>query len=448
MDFGQHNITRKVLVALMDFLSKIQIEKYGSVENGYVTRKSIKVPIQFASRDKWLEVFSSSSARRAMDPEIRDKNPVEMQWILPRIGVQMSVMSYDAMRKLVKTQRVTDIVSDNTGSFSYTPTPYNLDVDVYVVSKTLDENLQIMEQILPNFSPGMSLDIKTFGDEPQSTSFILSSVTQDIPMDISENDERLITFIYTFNIKINYFMPKKTFGYIQQYFTPITIGSLPASAAPNLYNFNSNIFKKFDGTEWNDIFSIPTNFISDNGYPSDSVTTDYYLDVISNRLYKKINDVWVVIGSLPSIAADHTNTTLSVLSSLPVSGNSGSFILNSTDRKLYQYVNDNWVSLVTFSASGSIFEGSSVPASGSLNDLFVDSKGTIYQFTTNGWLVIYTTGIVVYPRHLPLIYNIKSNTYHGIDYIEVDQKWIESNKRIESKFNKYETTSLTPNPYI
>ena len=69
----------------MDFFSRVKIEKYGSVtvsgDEAYISRKIIPVPIQWATREKWVELLRSSSSRRVMDPAIREKNPVEMQWI-------------------------------------------------------------------------------------------------------------------------------------------------------------------------------------------------------------------------------------------------------------------------------------------------------------------------------------------------------------------------------
>ena len=215
MDFYGHQfITRSIIVAFMDFFSRVKIEKYGSVtvsgDEAYISRKIIPVPIQWATREKWVELLRSSSSRRVMDPAIREKNPVEMQWILPRLSVNMSGLNYDSSRRLIKTQDVGSLIKTSESydkkSKIYTPVPYNINLELTSISRHLDDNMQIMEQILPYFSPSMSLNLKLFPDrEIESIPIILDSVTTDNPIDLPENNERIFTNTYNFTIRANYF---------------------------------------------------------------------------------------------------------------------------------------------------------------------------------------------------------------------------------------------------
>jgi hypothetical protein len=40
------------------------------------------------------------------------------------------------------------------------PAPYNLDISMYVITKTQEDALQIIEQILPYFNPEYTLSVK------------------------------------------------------------------------------------------------------------------------------------------------------------------------------------------------------------------------------------------------------------------------------------------------
>lgn len=222
MEFYNQSITRMVATAFMDFFSRISIEKFKTISVSgdyvYAQRKLIPVPIQWATREKWVEIVRSSSARKHMNPDERNKVPVEMKWVLPRISCNLTDLGYDSSRRLIKTQTVPDYsaTSELNGSRAYTPAPYSLNFEIAVVSRHLDDNLQIMEQILPHFSPTMNLSLNLYdGSETESIPITLSSVTPENPVDIPENDERFFTYTYNFAVKINYYSMKKIAAYIR-----------------------------------------------------------------------------------------------------------------------------------------------------------------------------------------------------------------------------------------
>ena len=74
---------------------------------------------------------------------------------LPRMSFEITSMTYDAVRKLQKTKRHTTVdATDNTKLITaYTPVPYNFDVELNIMVKNSDDGAQILEQIMPFFSP-------------------------------------------------------------------------------------------------------------------------------------------------------------------------------------------------------------------------------------------------------------------------------------------------------
>jgi len=197
-------ITKKLIVGFLKFLDdNLKLEKlsFDSVNHTYATRKLLNVPIQFGIHDKLQSINTSSSARKAEAPQA----PVELGRIVPRCGVSLTGIVFDTSRHLNKTNHL----PLPNGQFSIAPVPYNLEVEVSILTKSLDDTLQLMETIIPFFSPTLSLDLSIFGDA-ESIPIGLNTVNFDWPTELSETDERIFTTSYYFTIRANYYLQKKT----------------------------------------------------------------------------------------------------------------------------------------------------------------------------------------------------------------------------------------------
>jgi len=211
--FAHNNLTRRVLVSFLDFLSRFTIEKYqyNQTTGEFESRKFVRVPIQYASKEEWLQVLDSTTGRRQFNPALM--NPIESEWILPRLSANIVNMTYDSNRKVSSLNRVPDIGRnpDSTMKNYYMPVPYSLDLDVYAVAKSMDDILQITEQMVPFFSPSMSMDVKLFPDAPaESIPVVLQSTVPDYPDEIGSEDEiRLYQMTFGFQIRMNYYLPRR-----------------------------------------------------------------------------------------------------------------------------------------------------------------------------------------------------------------------------------------------
>jgi len=205
--YFNYNITKKLIVGIMSLFDDITVQKYSFDVNTqtFTSRKFITVPLQYASREKFLEIMQSSSARKQMNPDANIA-PVEIQWLLPRISFNIQGIVYDSERHGNKLNKL----MYNHGMDSlYGPVPYNLEMEVCTISKTMDEAFQMMEQIIPMFTPSVSLDI-TILDNPESIPISLSSVSFDFPAEVSEDETRLWTISYYFNVRANYYNFKRS----------------------------------------------------------------------------------------------------------------------------------------------------------------------------------------------------------------------------------------------
>lgn len=166
------------------------------------------MPIAYGPRDKWLE------AQKALNPE------EEMfEKLLPRMSYEMVAMSYDTERKLTNKQTVIRS-PDKMGVPRQrvpVPVPYMIDFTLYIATKNLNDGWQIIEQILPFFTPAYTVKVKHFpadGDLNTSTpenSFdmpvTLTAVTwaDDWTGDLA--DRRVVEWTLEFTLKTHIFGP-------------------------------------------------------------------------------------------------------------------------------------------------------------------------------------------------------------------------------------------------
>jgi hypothetical protein len=77
---------------------------------------------------------------------------------LPVIGFTITNIVYDPTRKINKLKKVVTS-SNNSTKRMWSEIPYNIDFGVYVFTRTIDDNFQIIEQIVPNFTPDFTVTI-------------------------------------------------------------------------------------------------------------------------------------------------------------------------------------------------------------------------------------------------------------------------------------------------
>jgi len=115
------------------------------VDSSNVVQEEFKVPIAYGPSEKFL-----TRLRQATDIT---KGKVGLT--LPRMSFEFTSITYDPARKLQTTKRHKAIKSgDNTKLTTiYNPVPYNFDFTLSVMVKNSDDGTQILEQILPYFTP-------------------------------------------------------------------------------------------------------------------------------------------------------------------------------------------------------------------------------------------------------------------------------------------------------
>ena len=196
-----HGLIKKTIVAFGALFSDIKIERRQNDSVTGTVLQTLQIPLAYAPKEKWLVRIDS-------DPSLENHTYTS----LPRISFEITGYSYDAQRKTNRNQKITCGTGQSSQSYMYSPVPYNIDISLYVLTKTQEDALQIIEQILPMFPPEYTLSINAVPD---------MNVVQDIPVilnNISVMDEyegdfqtrRFVTHTLDFTLKLNLFGPEQS----------------------------------------------------------------------------------------------------------------------------------------------------------------------------------------------------------------------------------------------
>ena len=171
---------RKTVAVFGTIFNNILIKRHNSV--------SERVPISYGARQKFL-------AR--IEQESRTDEAVAIK--LPRMAFNITDIAYDASIKLNKQNK--KFITDTGASkgFIYQSVPYIISIELNVLAKTQDEALQIVEQILPTFTPEYTVTIKDMEGTGQSVDVPITLQDVTIQDDFEGDYETRRTLIYTLN---------------------------------------------------------------------------------------------------------------------------------------------------------------------------------------------------------------------------------------------------------
>ncbi len=201
-----HQIFRKSIIAFGTVFNNIVIKRKTSDRKAKDPIESIKVPIQYGPYQKYLAMIAA---------EPNPERP-SFQITLPRISFEIKGLSYDSSRKLVPTQFAKTIPPGGTDAdgkpiqySQFLPVPYNLDVEMAIISKNQDDGLQILEQILPCFHPSLNVSIEIIEEtkEERDIAIVLNGVgyTDDYEGDYTQR--RTLIWNLNFTVKTYLFGP-------------------------------------------------------------------------------------------------------------------------------------------------------------------------------------------------------------------------------------------------
>ena len=190
-----HEILRKTVIGFGTLFNGIEI-RHDADDGASVSR--MKVPLAYGPMQKFL-------AKIEQQPTLKGRPAIT----LPRMSFEMTTLNYDPSRKASITQTFR---SYNTGNLNNTkkvfmPVPYNVGFMLSIATKLNDDMLQIMEQILPYFQPGLSITLNLVSsiNEKRDIPIVLESINMSDDYEGSFDNRRAMITTMQFSAKVYMF---------------------------------------------------------------------------------------------------------------------------------------------------------------------------------------------------------------------------------------------------
>lgn len=207
-----HQLTRKAVVLFGRLFDDIivvrKINTTGKVMNRF------QVPIVYSPKEKMI-------TRLFSDPDLLKT----VQVILPRMGFEITGITYDASRKQNSLLRAARSNTSTRVTSSYMSVPYDITFALNIYTRNIDDGTQIIEQILPFFNPDFTVttnmipDLGALKDIP----IILNNITNNIEYEGNFDSVRYVNWTLNFTMKM-------------QYYGPISYPKIIRTVYANIYN--------------------------------------------------------------------------------------------------------------------------------------------------------------------------------------------------------------------
>ena len=215
-----HGTIRKYIISFGNLFNDIVIARLNTAGERV---QSIAVPLAYGPKEKFL-------VRLRQDPNFEQAVAIT----LPRMGFEITSMTYAPTRKLSSTIKNVTLKSDDNDRLKtqYVPVPYDINILLSIFVSNADDGAQILEQILPYFRPEFTTNIRLI---PEMNVVVDTPVVlQDISIeDTYEGDfdtRRALIYNLSFSMKAYIYGPVANQGVIKRSVTNF-FGDVPADSA-------------------------------------------------------------------------------------------------------------------------------------------------------------------------------------------------------------------------
>jgi len=201
--FGGHFYHQRIRTAVAVFgslFNNIKIVRKNTSGGGV---SQVKVPLSYAPKRDFIARLDAMADGENAERQIAVK--------LPRMSFEIVAMNYDVQRQLPKTNSCRIPSTFGNATEIYTPVPYNINFQLNVYARGQDDALQIVEQILPYFTPAYTLTTKPLGDFEgikEDTPITMQGITFSDDYEAPLESRR--TVIYTLDFEMKVMMYKST----------------------------------------------------------------------------------------------------------------------------------------------------------------------------------------------------------------------------------------------
>ena len=194
-------LIRKYVVLFGTLFDNINIQRKDANNNIIFL---MKVPLTYANKDKML-------ARVLQDPTISNLSATEFA---PIMSFEIIDMRYRSDSVLKQTGRIAVANTTNSDAVSYqfNPTAYDIIFKLMITAKNTDDMTQIIEQILPYFTPGFTINANLIPE--MNVNMAIPIVLNEIK--ISDNYNPSFTKRSVMIYELNFTMKAYFYGPVRQ----------------------------------------------------------------------------------------------------------------------------------------------------------------------------------------------------------------------------------------
>ena len=196
--FGTHFYHKRVRTAVSVFGSLFNNLHVLRTNSSNQVISQVKVPLSYAKKRDFLSRIEDIGT---------GESEYKLAIKLPRMSFEITSMTYDATRQLPKVNTMSKAIQNSVVSRQrlYSATPYTIGFALNIYAKNQDDALQVVEQILPYFTPQYTVTVKPFTDIPtllEDVPITLSSVSMNDDQGTELGSPRTIVYTLAFDMDI------------------------------------------------------------------------------------------------------------------------------------------------------------------------------------------------------------------------------------------------------
>lgn len=223
-----YGTTKKLIVGFASCFENIQyVDGFGN---------TIVVPIHYSPKEKFVEIVQANP----------DFDNTSFDITLPQMGFELTNIKFAEGRHTNPLSKIHDVDSSHE-EYMFNRVPYDFQFSLYIASRRFEDSLKIVEQIVPFFTPELTISINDMEDFSLQTNIpiILNDATFNIDYEGSFNSKRIITWTLDFTVKGYLYSNTRAANRIKQailelhnedydrYFTQYTATVDPITATPS-----------------------------------------------------------------------------------------------------------------------------------------------------------------------------------------------------------------------
>ena len=189
------------MIAFGALFSNVKVIRHDN--NGAVSQV-VGVPISYGPKEK---IF----VKLRQDPDLTN----HIYTILPRMAFEITNYSYASERKQNKQNQIR-CYKDGAVTGVYSPVPYDLSIQLHILTKGSEDGFAVVEQILPVFTPEYTFVIDSLPELQikQNVPITLNSVSLSDDYEGDFSVRRFVTHTLDFTAEVDLYGPVKTTGVI------------------------------------------------------------------------------------------------------------------------------------------------------------------------------------------------------------------------------------------